>query len=207
MTTADELKALVRSRTPGIIELGCGPNKKPGIIGIDQFPLPGVDFVTDLEHGLPFLESGSADVIISRHVLEHIENFQFLMEEIHRVLKPGGKKEVIVPHFSSPQFYSDFTHRRFFGLYSFDYFSDPGKTGMKRKVPSFYSTLRFRIVRRKLVFKSHAPVRNWIRQIFTRLFNLSAGMQEFYEENLCYLIPCQEIEFTLIPEKSADDPA
>jgi len=206
MKTLAEFRNLVKSTEKVIIELGCGPNKKPGVIGIDQFNLPGVDYVTDLEHGLPFLESDSVDEIISRHVLEHIENFQFLMEEIHRVLKPGGRKVITVPHFSSPYYYSDFTHRRFFGLYTFDYFTDPASSRLKRKVPSFYSELRFTISYRKLVFKSPFTVRNLIKMFFTRLFNSTTYLQELYEEQFCYLIPCQEIEFILTPVKKNTEP-
>lgn len=201
MKTLSEFHNLIRSKEKVIIELGCGPNKNPGVIGIDQFNLPGVDYVTDLEHGLPFLETDSVDEIISRHVLEHIENFQFLMEEIHRVLKPGGKKVITVPHFSSPYYYSDFTHRRFFGLYTFDYFCDAKTSPLKRKVPSFYSDLRFTISMRQLVFKSPFTVRNLIKQVFTRFFNSSPYLQELYEEQFCYLVPCQEITFVLIPVK------
>lgn len=207
MKTLAEFQLLVKSTEKVIIELGCGPNKRPGVIGIDQFNLPGVDFVTDLEHGLPFLETNSVDEIISRHVLEHIENFQLLMEEIHRVLKPGGKKVIIVPHFSSPYYYSDFTHRRFFGLYTFDYFADPASTRLKRKVPSFYSDLRFTISFRRLVFKSPFQGRNLIKAVFTWFFNSTTYLQELYEEQLCYLLPCQEIVFELIPVKKDDEPS
>ena len=107
-----------------IIELGCGPNKTAAdVIGIDLLPLPGVDIVHNTEEGLHFIPDNSVDEISSSHFLEHIVNFESLMKEIHRVLKPGGLNKVTVPHFSNPHYYSDFTHKRFFGLYTFDYFS------------------------------------------------------------------------------------
>src|SRR5215211_3969719 len=94
-----------------ILELGCGTTKQQGRIDIDRRQLPGVDIVADLEYGLPFLPENSADAIYSESFLEHIDDFQLLMHEIWRVLKPTGKKHLFVPHFSNPYYYSDYTHR------------------------------------------------------------------------------------------------
>lgn len=45
---------------------------------------------------LPF-ESASFDVVTLLAVLEHIEHEQAILQEIHRVLKPGGKLILTVP--------------------------------------------------------------------------------------------------------------
>ena len=50
-----DLDNIYKSTEPVIIELGCGPSKKPGRIGIDHFDLPNVDIVADIEEGLAFL--------------------------------------------------------------------------------------------------------------------------------------------------------
>ena len=98
-----------------VIELGCGPNKIAGAIGVDKYEGEAVDIIADIEKGLPFLPDNSVDELSSRHLLEHIENLELLIREIYRVLKPGGLHRVVVPHFSNPYFYSDYTHRRFLG--------------------------------------------------------------------------------------------
>ena len=113
------------SNKPVILELGCGRDKRPGAIGVDRMNLPGVDIVADLEDGLDFIPDSSVDEIYARSFLEHVQNFEKLMSEIVRVLKKSGKVFAYVPHFSSPYYYSDPTHKRFFGLYSFYYFVDP----------------------------------------------------------------------------------
>ena len=204
MMTQDELKAHIKSQDKVVIELGCGPYKKPGVIGIDYLALDGVDYVADLELGLPFLEDNSVDEIISTHVLEHIENFKILLTDIHRVLKPNGLKITKVPYFSNPYYYSDYTHKRFFGLYSFDYFTDPKLSKYKRKVPSFYGDVKFEVLEKKIFFKSDFVIRNLFKQVLTRVFNVNTYMQELYEECFCYIFPCQEIKFTIRPIKSND---
>lgn len=184
------------------IDLGCGPSKKEGYIGIDILEFPEIDFVADFNNGLPFIPDNSVDEIISSHLLEHIENLEFFLSEIHRVLKPNGIKKIIVPHFSNPYFYSDYTHKRFFGLYSMDYFSG-GSTNLKRKVPTFYNNIKFIVTYRKLKFSAHPfYIRNKIMALFTIIFNITPYMQELYEGTFSGLIPCHEVHYEIIPIKS-----
>ncbi|MBK8349860.1 MAG: methyltransferase domain-containing protein [Saprospiraceae bacterium] len=183
------------------VELGCGTNKKNGFIGVDSLNLPGVDIVHNIEEGLGIFEDDSVDEIYSAHFLEHIENFEFLITEIHRVLKSTGKKVIIVPHFSNPYYYSDYTHKRFFGLYSMDYFSD-GNNKYRRKVPNFYTDVKFKVISRKLKFGAHPfYIRNKIMAIFTHFFNISPYMQELYEGTFSSFIPCHEVNFEIQPIK------
>lgn len=195
-----DLESKIKRGDKIILELGCGPSKKEGRIGIDRLNLPNVDIVTDLENGLFFLPDNSVDEIHSKSFLEHIENFEFLMCEIFRVLKKQGRVYIFVPHFSNPYYYSDYTHRRFFGLYSFDYFVN-SQYQLKRKVPNFYTNIRFRVISRRLVFHSPFLGRKLFKKIMNKLFNINSYMQEFYEENLCYIFPCCGIEFILTPDK------
>ncbi len=192
------LSELLKQSSPAILELGCGPHKTAGAIGIDSLPLPGVDFVCDLEEGLAFLPKNSLDEVRSRHVLEHIERFEPLMRDVHQALKPNGRQVVVVPHFSNPYYYSDYTHRRLFGLYSFDYFARV-EHQLRRKVPAFYTDFEFKVIERQLVFKSPFLLRNLFRQLLNRVFNLNSYMQELYEEVFCYAFPCQEIRFVMVP--------
>ncbi len=194
----NDLMDLIKNGEKIVIELGCGEKKQPGTIGIDKLPLKNVDYVWDLEKGLSFLPDNSVDEIRSKHFLEHVEHFEELTKEIHRVLKPGGIQIVTVPHFSNPYYYSDFTHRRFFGLYSYDYFSEP-EFQLRRKVPAFYVDYRFRIKKRRLVFKSPTFFfRNIFKVYFLdHIFNMNSYFQELYEEVFVYIFPCQEVTFVM----------
>jgi len=188
-----DLDEALKSDAPVIVELGCGQKKKPGRIGIDKLDLPNVDIVADLENGLSFLPDNSVDQIHSRSVLPHIENFENLMREIVRVLKKNGTAHIFVPHFSNPYYYSDYTHTTFFGLYTFYYFVDT-KHQLKRKIPNFYTDIRINILSQQLVFTSPFWFRRQIKKLAGLLFNCHRSLQEFYEENLCYIFPCYGIE-------------
>jgi SAM-dependent methyltransferase len=179
------------------IDVGCGPEKHPdAVYGVDCLPLPGVDFVVDLEKDrLPF-DDNSVDGIYTRHTLEHIGNLDGLLREMVRVAKPDARLQVIVPHFSNTLGYSDYTHRRFFGYYTFDYFSQA--KDRRWKVPNYTSDIRFRINRKQLCFQNLSilrPVAEW-------LFNSGTLMPYIYESKLAWLVPCFEIKFDLQVIKS-----
>jgi len=195
----DKFAEIVSNRDYICVELGCGPLKQnPDSIGIDLLPLPGVDFVHNIENGLDFIADNTVDEISSSHFLEHLVNFELVMKEIHRVLKNDGIHKVTVPHFSNPHYYSDFTHKRFFGLYTFDYFSKQKDQDLRRKVPDFYINFYFKVTRRDLIFIRYFSMRNVITYLLAMpLFNSSNYMKELYENKFCYTFPCKELYFEM----------
>lgn len=175
-----------------VLELGCGPLRKfEDSITVDIVDLEGVDVIANINEGLSFIPDNSIDEIHSSHFLEHVQDLEKTMSEIYRILKPGGKKIGTVPHFSNPYFYSDYTHKSFFGLYTFYYMSK--RSSLKRKVPTFYNDLDFKIV--EIKFNFYTRFRVW--KIYQYLFNRNDSMKEFYEKNLCYIFPASEISFVL----------
>jgi SAM-dependent methyltransferase len=194
-----DLAKIINSTEPVIVELGCGKKKKPGRIGVDKVDLPQADIVADIEDGLSFLPDKSVDQIHCRSVLEHIKNFENVIKEIVRVLKKDGKAYIFVPHFSNPHYYSDFTHVRFFGLYTFYYFVEE-QYQLKRKVPHFYTDVRIRILSQRLKFRSSFKIISPIKKLLGWLINLHTLLQEYYEENLCYMLPCHGIEIVFRPD-------
>lgn len=62
---------------------------------LDPVPDYNPDIIGDI-HNLPFADS-SKEAILCLAVLEHVENPIKAMEELHRVLKPGGKLLIYVP--------------------------------------------------------------------------------------------------------------
>jgi ubiquinone/menaquinone biosynthesis C-methylase UbiE len=181
---------------PVDLELGCGANKRhESAFGIDALDLPGVDVSGDVLDVLRRLPDASVANCYSSHFLEHVSDLAALFSELARVIRPGGTLKAVVPHFSNPHFYSDYTHSRFFGLYSFSYLCVDRI--FRRKVPTYGRALAFELVEARLVFKSDRafPVRRAFKAALGYLLNATAWIKEAYEENLCYLFPCYEVEF------------
>jgi len=200
MTLVDkhDLLPTLADRSSVTLELGCGDRKRlPDSIGIDILDYESVDIVGDLIEVLAAFPADSVDFVTSHHVFEHLENLENLLDELARIIKPDGQLEATVPHFSNPYYYSDYTHKRFFGLYTFCYLA--ASSLFRRQVPTYQRNLNFELTSVDLGFKSPPPfyVRYGIKRIWGALFNINHWMQEFYEENLCYLIPCYEIRYVL----------
>jgi len=174
-----------------VLELGGGPRYRPGRINIDIVDLPETDIVADLEQGLPFLPANSVDSIHATSFLEHVQNLELLMSEIYRVLKPGGKLYAFTPHFTNPFYYSDYTHIRPFGLYTYSYFSK-SHYPFRRKVPKFYNQCNFRINSIRLIFRS---------RLLTKIFNFRYRLKEIYELRFSPFIPCYGLDAELIAVK------
>lgn len=180
------------------IELGCGPQgSQRGMIGIDQLPGPGVDIVGDALDVVRKIPDGTLSEIYCCHFLEHVDDVPELLRQCSRALQPGGIFRIVVPHFSNPHFYSDPTHRTFFGLYSFNYLAGSGM--FRRKVPSYAMVGDLECVSVDLQFGSFRPyyVRHGLKKIWQFIFNSSQYMRELYEENFCWIIPCHQIEYVV----------
>lgn len=190
------IKQKIEKHQKVVLEFGPGIQKTvPDAIGLDICGKESVDCIVNLNLGLNFIEDNSVDVIYSNHFLEHIDNIEFLMQEIYRILKPGGQKIGTVPHFSNPYFFSDYTHKNFWGLYTLCYFSN--QDFFHRKVPNYYNTVDFKINHIAINFSSPFKYRNYFKKLIERIVNYNTWSQEFYEENLTYIFPAYELSFTL----------
>ena len=142
--------------------------------------------------------------IYCRHTLEHIAKFLELLSEIHRVTRPGGRIEIIVPHFSNPYAYSDPTHVRFFGLYSFYYFCDP-RDQPRRKVPSFYLPHRFQVESVCCNLLKASLLDKLLSSILRPVINRSVNSLDWYERRLCRRLPASDIRYVLRPQKAQNE--
>lgn len=112
-----------------VFNIGCGAQRYANVIGIDKVKSPGADIIHDLDTFPWPIADSSADVILAFHVLEHVDDLPRVMEEIHRISKPGARLIAEVPYFRSVLAYQDPTHRRFFTTRTMDYFCPNTKFG------------------------------------------------------------------------------
>ncbi|WP_170958785.1 glycosyltransferase family 9 protein [Magnetospirillum sp. 15-1] len=98
------------------INLGCGRDYRPGWLNVDFFGAADPDLVFDLEKTPWPIEDNCADIILLKHVLEHLgrDSISFLniISEIYRIAKPDGIIEIHVPHPAHADFLGDPTHVR-----------------------------------------------------------------------------------------------
>jgi predicted SAM-dependent methyltransferase len=122
------------------IYLGAGKDRKEGFLHLDRFPFPGIDVIWECPQRLPFQDS-SVDLIFSEDFLEHIrpEDKIPLMNDIWRILKPGGLMKHIIPlagtrnDFGSPSHLSHWTPQQFehFDVDNYRYVEDHEYEGFK----------------------------------------------------------------------------
>jgi len=132
---ADEQKAtpIVQLKSEAVISesdgavklnLGCGLRKLEGYINIDNRPEVEPDFVCDLSEGFPW-DDNSIDEVRAYDFLEHIRAGQpvvDLIEEIYRVLKPGGIFESFTPSTDSRSAFQDPYHVSYWNKNSWLYY-------------------------------------------------------------------------------------
>lgn len=114
------------------LDLACGQVPKEGFTGVDIWE--GAQIQCNLfQFPYPF-EDNSVDEIHCSHFIEHIPMeyveingkpkdmlFAFI-DEVHRILKPGGKATLIFPCATSTRAFQDPTHRRFIPAQTAYYF-------------------------------------------------------------------------------------
>ncbi|WP_301930638.1 methyltransferase domain-containing protein [Ferruginibacter sp.] len=197
MTDKKNIISRLSMLQPVILDLGCGAFKKePHWIGIDMLDKDAVDIVGDVYEILQSFPDNCADEIHASHFFEHLADVPGLLVELNRVLKPTGFIEVIVPHFSNAYFYSDYTHQKFFGLYSFSYLVKDNL--LKRKVPNYNVHTGLQLQKVFLHFKSPWIINRPFRKLCQLIFNASTFMKEWYEDSWSNNISCYEIQFILV---------
>lgn len=103
-----------------ILDLGSGMHRRASnVINLEIERTPMVDVVGD-GHRLPFSDA-VFDAVISEAVLEHVSNPKQVVEEMYRVLKPGGYVCAAVPfiqgYHASPHDYQRWTTTGFNTLF------------------------------------------------------------------------------------------
>lgn len=93
------------------LDFGCGPNSRAGFEGVDSRDF-GQKHKLDLTKKWPWADA-SVEEAHTSHFIEHLTASQRIhfVNELYRVLTPGGKCQVIVPHWASSRAYGDLTHQ------------------------------------------------------------------------------------------------
>lgn len=173
-----------------VLNLGCG-NKKydfpeagiaTSVFGIDVSKNSDADVIHNLDKFPYPLPSNNFDIVIMQDVIEHLEDVPAVMNEIYRVCKPNAELRIRTPHYSSYYAYGDPTHKRFFGIYTFDGF-DADKPNL------LYSEARFKITTRKIEFPKLWRITGvaWLANKFSHR----------WEQLFSFIFRCENLIFTM----------
>ena len=172
--------------SPGqVLDVGCGSAKTPGAVGLDISADTDADIVHDLDEFPYPLETASFDDVLMQDVLEHVREPIRVMEEMHRVLRPGGRLQLRTPHFSSALAYGDPTHRHYFSALAVRSLAEPGF--------AHYTSVRFEIV--------HVTLDLWLPFRAVGIDRLANRFPDAYEKYLAFRFPAMNIRAEFIAQK------
>ncbi|MET0735926.1 MAG: methyltransferase domain-containing protein, partial [Microbacterium sp.] len=135
------------------LDLGAGHAKPFGYLGVDVRPGPGVDIVARLPERVDLPDS-SVGVIRAVDLFEHVADKIGLINEVYRLLAPGGVLISRTPSTDGRGAFQDPTHVAFYNENSFWYYTDEAYA---RYVPEIRA--RFQVSR----LHTHFPT-EWHRQ-------------------------------------------
>ncbi len=173
-----------------VLNLGCGRKPVAGAVNVDVSPEVGADVVCDLNRRpWPFPSDHFREVLAS-DVVEHLDEVFPVFEEIHRVCRDGASVKVTVPHYSSPEAFTDPTHRHFFAHTTFDYFTGASEL-------TYYTRARFRVRTRNIIFRP-----SLVNKLVWRLANRFPAR---YEQSWAWIFPAWflSVELEVVKDVSA----
>ena len=121
-----EANALAWTQRRGLLALdlvGAARQKPPGYLGVDRNPGEGVDIVAPLPVKLD-LADGSVGLMRAMDFLELVPAKVPLINELYRVLAPGGMLLSMTPSSDGRGAYQDPTHVAYYNENSFWYYTD-----------------------------------------------------------------------------------
>lgn len=137
------------------LNLGCSDRIVPGFVNVDISAGAGVDQTADLRREWPW-EDSSVSEILAHDIIEHLPDKIFTMNEMYRVLAPGGSVEIVVPTTEGAGAFQDPTHVSFWNRNSFWYY-ESGNIYRERFARAYGITAAFRVLYEQVQFTGDGP--------------------------------------------------
>lgn len=186
------------------LDLGSGSRPFKDYLGIDIASSNQNVIKKDVLKFLKSLPKNSVSHIYSRHYLEHTSSDQFvrILKEINRVLVRNGEILFILPHYTNPFFYSDPTHKIFFGVHTFSYLCET--SCLHRHVPSYASIKGWHLEDLKVNFVPMLKIKifgfrlPFISDFLNLLINSHYKIIEFYERYFASIFSIYQVKYFVI---------
>jgi SAM-dependent methyltransferase len=167
------------------LNIGCGTEILPGYVNLDINKGPGIDVSHDLnKFPYPF-PANHFDEIRAYSIIEHVADVIKTMAELHRILKPGGKLDIIVPHYAGPLAWGNPQHVRAFGYDTFHFFT-------KGYAQEHYTDALFSSIKVSMRFGKRWQVWNHLIERIANWF------PRFYESTPMHIFPIHGMRIILI---------
>ncbi|MEV7981763.1 glycosyltransferase [Streptomyces sp. NPDC086519] len=168
-----EANALAWTRRRGLLalDLGAAHRKPPGYLGVDQRPMDGVDIVARLPEPLD-LPDDSVGVLRAVDFLEHVPEKIPLINELYRLLAPGGMLLTFTPSSDGRGAYQDPTHVAYYNENSFWYYTN---NQYRAFVPEIQA--RFQSSRMVTCYPTDWHSRNQISYVVANLIAMKDGAE------------------------------
>jgi glycosyltransferase involved in cell wall biosynthesis len=168
-----EPNAMAWTKRRGLLalDLGAAHRKPPGYLGVDQYPKDGVDIVARLPEPLD-LPDDSVGLFRAVDFLEHVPAKIPLINELYRLLAPGGMLLTLTPSSDGRGAYQDPTHVAFYNENSFWYYTD---NQYRAFVPEIQA--RFQSSRLVTYYPTDWHSRNQISYVVANLIAMKDGAE------------------------------
>jgi len=183
MTDVPPADALLSLDRRTVLHLGSGEKYDPAAVNVDIVSSTNPDISHDLEIRPWPLPNDHFQEVRAFDVIEHLDDVVASMEEIHRVCRNGAVVKITVPHYSCCNSFTDITHRHYFSIRSFDYFTGDNEFG-------FYTDRQYRKARAEMVF-----FKSIVNKVVWRLAH---RFPEEYERRWAWMFPAWFLYFELI---------
>ena len=125
------------------LNLGCCDDLLDGYVNVDLVAAPGT-VVADLRQPWPW-EDDSVEQVRAWDIVEHLPDKIHTMNELWRVLAPGGTVEIAVPTTDGTGAFQDPTHVSFWNRRSFLYY-EAGNAYRERFAHAYGIRAKFRTI-------------------------------------------------------------
>ena len=175
------------------LNLGCGRDKKPGYLNIDNNPACRPDLSHDLNIYPYPLAGNRFKEIIADHVIEHLDNPLKFLQELYRLGASGCEVKISCPHFSGNHIHP--LHKTDISTKLFDF--------MDKRNSEYYGQAHFKVEKIRLSWlrKTDRGKRaNLIVRVLNSAINFFANLNIALAERLwCYWVGgFEEIYFKVI---------
>ena len=169
-----------------ILHLGSGLKYESTAVNIDLVAETRPDVVHDLNMlPWPFPDNRFHEVW-AYDIIEHLDDVVAVMEEIHRTCVNGAVVKITVPHYSCCNAFTDITHRHYFSVCSFDYFTGDNEF-------AFYTRQKYRKREARIVF--------FPSLVNKLVWRLARRFPQRYERRWAWIFPAWFLYFELIVVK------